>query len=200
MKPVCPIIGAGAGFGGHVGKRFAREGDHAVLCRRSDEAGLRERVKRVGEAGESALGFLLDALGADGIEECVAALESETGPIEVAGLDLGAQIGSRPLRDTSDKAVEMGWRLATFAIFRTASAVCPDMETRGTGTLLVTPATAALRGNADPHSHAAAMGGRRLRLPAKIADTYLHLARQHRSAWTHEIDLCSVSDRPWWDH
>ena len=42
MKPVCLVIGAGAGagIGGNVGKRFAREGYHAVLCRRSDEAGL----------------------------------------------------------------------------------------------------------------------------------------------------------------
>ncbi|MCI0636056.1 MAG: short-chain dehydrogenase, partial [Actinobacteria bacterium] len=29
MKPVCLVIGAGAGVGGHVGKRFAREGYHA---------------------------------------------------------------------------------------------------------------------------------------------------------------------------
>ena len=36
MKSVCLIIGAGAGIGGHVGKRFAREGYHVVLCRRND--------------------------------------------------------------------------------------------------------------------------------------------------------------------
>ena len=39
MKPVCLVIGAGAGIGGNVGARFAREGYHAVLCRRSDEEG-----------------------------------------------------------------------------------------------------------------------------------------------------------------
>ena len=39
MKPVCLVLGAGAGIGGTVGKRFAREGYHAVLCRRSDEDG-----------------------------------------------------------------------------------------------------------------------------------------------------------------
>ena len=34
-KPVCLIIGAGAGIGGHVAKRFARGGYHAalLLCR-----------------------------------------------------------------------------------------------------------------------------------------------------------------------
>jgi len=31
-KPVCLVMGAGAGIGGTVGWRFAAEGYHAVLC------------------------------------------------------------------------------------------------------------------------------------------------------------------------
>jgi NAD(P)-dependent dehydrogenase (short-subunit alcohol dehydrogenase family) len=254
MKPVCLVIGAGAGIGGNVGKRFAREGYHAVLCRRSDEEGLRELVAGIEAEGGSASGFLLDASAPDSIETRVAAVEAEIGPIEVLVFNLGAQIGDRALRDTPYKAFELGWRLATFGLFRAASAVCPRMEARGSGTILVTSATAAVRGNAGQHSHAAAMGGRRmlcqslnaefapkgihvahilidgavdapdtlgrmlgaerfqqlresrglehdgLLLPTKIADTYFHLAQQHRSAWTHEIDLRSFSDRPWWNH
>jgi len=254
MKPVCLVIGAGAGIGGHVGKRFAQEGYHAVLCRRSDQAGLDALVESIQRDGGSATGFLLNAAEADAIETRIAAVETEIGPIEVVVFNLGAQIGDRALRDTPHKAFEMGWRLATFALFRVASAVCPRMEERGKGTILVTSATAAVRGNAGQHSHAAAMGGRRmlcqtlnaefapkgihvaqilidgavdapdtlgkmlgperfqqlresrglekdgLLLPARIADTYFHLSQQHRSAWTHEIDLRSFSDRPWWNH
>ena len=37
-------------------------------------------------------------------------------------------------------------------------------------------------------------------LPAQVADTYYHLAQQHRSAWTHELDLRAYSDLPWWNH
>ena len=37
-------------------------------------------------------------------------------------------------------------------------------------------------------------------LPDKLAETYFHVAQQHRSTWTHEIDLRSFSDRPWWNH
>ena len=254
MKPVCLVIGAGAGIGGNVGKRFAREGYHAVLCRRSDAEGLRRLVESIEQEDGSASGFLLNAAEADSIEARVAAVEEEIGPIEVVVFNLGAQIGDRALADTSYKAFEMGWRLATFALFRTAAAVCPRMEQRGKGTILVTSATAAVRGNRGQHSHAAAMGGRRmlcqtlnaefaskgihvvhilidgavdapdtlgkmlgperfqqlrqargmehdgLLLPSKIADTYLHLAQQHRSAWTHEIDLRAFSDRAWWNH
>jgi len=254
MKPVCLVIGAGAGIGGHVGLRFAREGHHAVLCRRSDEQGLRALVGRIEEDGGSASGFLMNAAEPEAIEARIEAVEAEIGPIETLVFNLGAQIGNRALEDTSYKAFEMGWRLATFGLFRAASAVCPRMVERGSGTILVTSATAAVRGNAGQHSHAAAMGGRRmlcqslnaelapkgvhvahvlidgavdapdtlgkmlgpegfkklretrglehdgLLLPEKIADTYYHVAQQHRSAWTHEIDLRSFSDRPWWNH
>ena len=44
------------------------------------------------------------------------------------------------------------------------------------------------------------MGHDGLVLPEAVADTYLYLHQQHRSAWTHELDLRSFSDRPWWNH
>jgi NAD(P)-dependent dehydrogenase (short-subunit alcohol dehydrogenase family) len=254
MKPVCLVIGAGAGIGGNVGMRFAAEGYHAVLCRRSDQQGLNKLVADIQAQGGDASGFLLNAIQADTIEKMVEEIEKEIGPIETVIYNLGAQIGDRALADTSYKAFEMGWRIATQGLFRLASSVCPLMETRGHGSIIVTSATAAVRGNAGQHSHAAAMGGRRmlcqslnaemspkgihiahvlidgavdapdtlgkmlgpeqfqalrqsrglehdgLMLPEKIAETYLHLAQQHRSTWTHEIDLRSFTDLAWWNH
>jgi NAD(P)-dependent dehydrogenase (short-subunit alcohol dehydrogenase family) len=254
MKPVCLVIGAGAGIGGNVARRFAQEGYHAYLCRRSDEDGLNNMVQSIEADGGSASGYLLNAIEDGAIEERVAAVEADIGPIEVVVYNLGAQIGDRALKDTSYKAFEMGWRLGTFGLFRLASAVTPLMEERGKGTILVTSATAAVRGNGGQHSHAAAMGGRRmlcqtlnaefaskgihvahilidgavdapdtlgkilgaeqfqklretrgmehdgLMLPVKIADTYFHVAQQHRSAWTHELDMRAFSDRAWWNH
>ena len=43
-------------------------------------------------------------------------------------------------------------------------------------------------------------GKEELMLPAKIADTYFHPSQQHRSTWSHEIDMRSFSDMPWWNH
>lgn len=253
MKPVCLVIGAGAGIGGTVGKKFAMEGYHAVLCRRSDEAGLQKLVGDIQAEGGDATGFLLDATQEDVIESRIAQVEEDIGPIEVVVFNLGAQIGNRALADTSYKMFELGWRMATFALFRVAKELAPRMEARGSGTFLVTSATAAMRGNAGQHSHAAAMGGRRmlcqalnaefapknihvahilidgavdapdtlgkmvgeeafaklratrgaedgLLLPEHMAETYYHLAHQHRSAWTHELDLRAYSDLAWWNH
>lgn len=253
MKPVCLVLGAGAGIGGTVGAKFAKEGYHAVLCRRSDKDGLDRLVDAIKSDGDQASGFLLNAIEDDSIESLVTNVEKDIGPIEVAIYNLGAQIGNRPLEDTSPKAFEMGWRLATFGLFRLARVLCPLMEERGSGTLIATSATAALRGNKGQHSHAAAMAGRRmlcqslnaqysekgihvahviidgsvdapdtlgkllgaekfkklretlgaedgLILPEKVAETYLHLAHQHRSTWTHEIDIRAWTDMAWWNH
>ena len=143
--------------------------------------------------------------------------------------------------------------MASFGLFRAAKVLCPLMVERKKGTFLVTSATAAMRGNRNQHSHAAAMGARRmlcqslnaefssqgihvthivvdgavdapdtlgkmmgpemyqkfretkgmehdgLLLPEKIADTYYHLAQQHRSSWTHELDMRAFSDSAWWN-
>ena len=143
--------------------------------------------------------------------------------------------------------------MADLGLFRVAKVLMPIMEEREKGTFLVTSATAAMRGNKTQHSHAAAMGGRRmlcqslndefaskgihivhivvdgavdapdtlgkmlgkemfqqlreskgmendgLILPDKVAETYYHLSQQHRSTWTHELDLRAFSDMAWWN-
>ena len=83
MKPVCLIIGAGAGIGGHVGKRFAKAGYHAVLCRRTHADGLKQLVDDIESKGGSASGYLLNVVEADSLEERIASIESDIGPIEV---------------------------------------------------------------------------------------------------------------------
>ena len=80
MRPVCLIIGAGAGIGGNVGKRFAQGGYHAVLCRRTNKEGLSKLVEAIESEGGSASGFLLNAIEADSIEDRVASVEADIPP------------------------------------------------------------------------------------------------------------------------
>jgi NAD(P)-dependent dehydrogenase (short-subunit alcohol dehydrogenase family) len=140
--PVCLVIGAGAGIGGTVGRRFARDGYHAVLCRRSNEEGLARLVNAIEDDGGKATGYLLNAVEDDAIEDRVESVERDIGPIEVVIFNLGAQTGNHSLADTSLRAFEIGWRMATFALFRTAKAVFPHMQARERGTLIVTSSTA----------------------------------------------------------
>jgi NAD(P)-dependent dehydrogenase (short-subunit alcohol dehydrogenase family) len=210
-------------------------------------------VKNIEEEGGTASGYLINAIEENVLEELIISIEKDHGPIEVLVYNLGAQSGMKLLHETSIKEFEWAWRIADLGLFRVAKTLMPLMEQRGSGALLVTSATAAMRGNKNQHSHATAMGGRRmlcqtlnaefalkgihvahividgmvdapdtlgkmlgeevfqqlresrgmehdgLILPEKIADTYFHLAKQHRSAWTHEIDLRAFSDVAWWN-
>ena len=142
-KPVCLILGAGAGIGGNVAKRFSSEGYHACLARRTDQAGLDKLVAEIEANGGSASGFILNAVKEGSIEQLVTHIEADVGPIAVAVFNLGAQIGDRGLATTTLKQFEMGWRMATFGLFRLAQVLFPHMEQRGKGVLLVTSATAA---------------------------------------------------------
>lgn len=70
-RPVCLVLGAGAGIGGTVAGRFAREGYHAVLARRTDQAGLDRLVGGIAAEGGAASGFLLNAVEEGSIERLV---------------------------------------------------------------------------------------------------------------------------------
>ncbi len=254
QTPVCLVLGAGAGVGGNVAKKFAREGYHAVLARRSDEDGLHRLVNDIKDAGGAATGMLINALEENAIEDLIADVENNIGPVEVFIFNLGAQFGDKTLADTPLKLFEMGWRLTSLALFRVAKTLAPIMEARGGGKILVTSATSAMRGNAGQHAHAAAIGGRRmlcqslnaelaskgihichiyidapieapdtigkllgpelyqklleergngkdmLVIPERVAETYYHIAHQHRSAWSSEVDIRPYSEQPWWNN
>ena len=252
MEKVCLVLGAGAGIGGTVAKKFASDGYHAYLARRTDEEGLNRLIKEIEDAGGKASGSLLNVIEENSIEDLVNKIESETGPIDTVIYNIGAQIGDRALADTSYKAFEMGWRMATFGLFRLAQVLTPKMKERQSGNIIVTSATSAVRGNGGQHSHAAAMGGRRMLcqslnaefskdgihvahviidgavdapdtlgkmlgpelfeqfkekkgengmiIPEEVAETYLFIAKQKKSTWTHEIDIRAFSDQAWWNH
>ena len=223
------------------------------MCRRSDQKGLDQLVSDIEQEDGSATGYLINAIEDNVLEELILKIEKDIGPIEVLVYNLGAQTGMKLLNETSLKEFEWGWRMADLGLFRVAKVLMPIMEDRNAGTFLVTSATAAMRGNKNQHSHAAAMGGRRLLcqtlnaefapkgihivhivvdgmvdapdtlgkmlgeelfqqlretkgmehdgliLPTSVADTYYYLSQQHRSAWTHEIDIRAFSDVAWWN-
>ena len=252
MEKVCLVIGAGAGIGGTDAKKFAADGYHSYLARRTDEDGLNKLITEIKELGGKASGSLLNVIEENSIEDLVNKIESDIGPIDTVIYNIGAQIGDRALAETSYKAFEMGWRMATFGLFRLAQVITPKMKERQTGNIIVTSATSAVRGNGGQHSHAAAMGGRRMLcqslnaefskdgihvahviidgavdapdtlgkmlgpelfeqfkeqkgkngmiLPEEVAETYLFIAKQKKSTWTHEIDIRAFSDQAWWNH
>ena len=116
MKPVCLVFGAGAGIGGTVAAKFAEEGYHSFLCRRSDKEGLDKLIGDIEASGGSASGQLLNAIEEDAIEEVINKVESDVGPIEVVIYNLGAQTGMKLLSQTTYKEFEWGWKMASIGL------------------------------------------------------------------------------------
>ena len=162
MKNVCLVIGAGAGIGGTTAKIFAENKYHVHLLRRTDEHGLNRMIENIQANGGSASGNLMNVANENILEEIIEKIEKEIGPISVAVYNLGAQIGNKKLEEVTIKQFELGWKMATFGLFRLSKVLFPYMVDRKKGTLIVTSSTAAVRGNKEQHSHAAAMGGRRM--------------------------------------
>ena len=170
--PVCLILGAGAGIGQAVARRFAEGGYHVCLVRRgpgknsmSDAATVKrfeEFASDLRATGAQASTFYADATSPEELGGLIRQIESDVGPIEVACYNVGAQVGHRSLEKTSYRIYELAWRMGSLGAFAVAKEVAPLMAKRGKGTILYTSSTAAFRGNAGQYAHAAAMAGRRM--------------------------------------
>ena len=87
MQKICLVIGAGAGIGGNTAHRFASEGYHIALCRRSNKDGLDAMVKSIENKGGSASGYILNAVKEDSIEDVINEIESGSGPIAFSDIE-----------------------------------------------------------------------------------------------------------------
>ena len=123
MKKTCLIVGAGAGIGGNCAKVFSKKGYHSFLTRRTDQKGLDNLINSIRESGGSSEGKLLNIAADNVVEDLIEHIESKIGNIEVVVYNLGSQIGNKKLTDLSNKVFELGWKVATFGLFRLAKSL-----------------------------------------------------------------------------
>lgn len=135
----CTIIGFGAGLGRAYAEIFSRAGYSLALLSRSG-AGLGA------EPNTDARTFSCDAGDPGGLAETLNGVERELGPIDVAiyNADL-AQFGT--LEEVSAEQFEQSWRVGVLGLFSAAKFLGPRMSERGSGTIIISGATASLRGN-----------------------------------------------------
>lgn len=186
-QPVCLVIGAGAGVGQAVARKFAREGLCVCVVRRgagqfvwtlpernagADDATAHTAASRVRDDFESfvedirsdggrAEAFIADGSSPDQLAKLIGSVERDVGPIACAVYNVGAQMGARTLQATSYADFQNALSLGAVGAFALAKEVTPFMLRRGRGCLIFTSSTAAFRGNAGQHAHTAAMGARR---------------------------------------
>ena len=143
MAQIAVVIGAGPGLGASVAARFAREGfSVAVVARKQDT--LASAVER---SGASARAYAADITDAAAVSSLFARVRADLGPPDVLVYNAGAfQMGG--ILELSPDDFARCWNANCLGGFLCAREVLPAMVERGRGTIVLTGATASLRGSA----------------------------------------------------
>lgn len=139
-NPVCAIIGFGSGLGASYAATFAKAGYDLALLSRSG-ASSAENVE-----GVTINAYPCDAGDPGALTKALETVEADLGAIDVVIYNAGLA-GFGPLEDITAQQFEQNWRVSAFGLFAVAKALAPRMVERGSGTIIVSGATASLRGN-----------------------------------------------------
>ena len=218
------IVGAGQGLSASLARRFAAEGMKVALASR-DPSKLEALARETG-----AKTFACDVADASQVERLFEDVDAAFPRLDVVVFNPSARARG-PLVDISPADVQRALAVAAMGGFLVAQQAAKRMLPRSFGAILLTGASAsvkgypqsapfamakfALRGLAQSMARELAPQGihvahfvidgairppgreatQRLDAmldPDAIADTYLHVLRQPRNAWTWEVEL-----RPW---
>jgi NAD(P)-dependent dehydrogenase (short-subunit alcohol dehydrogenase family) len=139
---VCVVVGVGEGLGAALARRFA-EGYKVALVARGAEV-IDKLAAEIKAAGAVALPVRSDATVESEIAAAYERIARELGPVEVLIYNGGRRPMGR-LMETTPEVFEQTWRLHTFGAFLWARQVVPAMLSRGSGSILITGATAGIR-------------------------------------------------------
>lgn len=139
---VCVVVGVGEGLGAALARRFANRYKVALIAR-SPEV-ITKTAGEIRAAGGVALPLQSDATVQEQIATVHERITRELGPIEILIYNGGRRPMGR-LMETTPEVFEQTWRLHAFGAFLWARQAVPQMLARGSGTILITGATAGVR-------------------------------------------------------
>jgi NAD(P)-dependent dehydrogenase (short-subunit alcohol dehydrogenase family) len=221
------IVGVGGGLSASLARLFTKEGMAVAVASRNPDR-LDGLCK---ETGAKAYGC--DASDPASVDSLFAAVDSDMGAPDIVVYNASNRARG-PVEELDPEAVRTAIMISCFGGFLVSQAAAQRMIPQGHGTILLTGASASVKGY--PNSSSFAMGKFGLRglaqslarelqpknihvghfvidggimvtkdderttargedgtlHPDAIAESYLHMHRQHRSSWTWEMEL-----RPW---
>jgi NAD(P)-dependent dehydrogenase (short-subunit alcohol dehydrogenase family) len=138
-KPVCAVIGIGPKNGRAFATRFAEEGYAVALLSRSTDYSTGLAAELGGKA------YACDVTDPAAIKQAFAQVREDFGDVDVLLYNVGSgQFGT--FDDVPDEAFEAGWQINVRGLLQSAREVLGPMRAKGSGTIIVTGATASLRG------------------------------------------------------
>lgn len=142
-KPLCIIAGVGPGNGLAFCKKFLKQGYQVAILARSFE-----RMQEYAKDSEDIHPFSCDLSDPDSIEHTFTEITETLGIPAVLIYNAGSGLFGTPL-ETAREDFEGAWKLNALGLFCATKFVAPQMIQAGGGNILVTGATASLRGGAN---------------------------------------------------
>jgi NAD(P)-dependent dehydrogenase (short-subunit alcohol dehydrogenase family) len=143
---VAAVLGVGPGLGAAVARRFAVEGFAVAMMARREES-LAQIRQNIEGYGGTALPVSADATDADSVAAAFERVRAELGDPEVLVYNAGAfQMGG--VLEITPVQFDECFRANCAGAFYAAREVLPAMVEAGHGTILLTGASASLRGKA----------------------------------------------------
>jgi NADP-dependent 3-hydroxy acid dehydrogenase YdfG len=139
---VCVVVGVGEGLGATLARRFAAGYKVALIAR--SKGVIEQTADEIRATGAAALPIQCDATIEREIAVAFAQIEHQLGVVEVLIYNGGRRPIGR-LMETTPEIFEGTWRLHALGTFLCARQVVPTMLARGSGTILITGATAGVR-------------------------------------------------------
>ncbi|MEM7022016.1 MAG: SDR family NAD(P)-dependent oxidoreductase [Pseudomonadota bacterium] len=225
-EKVCLVTGVGEGTGASIARRFAKDGYRvAMLARNQDRLAQLEREL------PGAKRFAFDLGDIDQLVAVCRQVREEMGPPDVVVHNAVRATFERFL-DAEPEELERNFRVNTTSLLHLAREFSPAMIDRGSGAIIVTGNTAALRGVPTYALFAPTKAAQRILAqslardlgpsgvhvayvvidaaidtpwtrvpfnadkpedffskPAAIADEVFHVAHQHPSTWSFDVEL-----------
>ncbi|HKJ27214.1 MAG TPA: SDR family NAD(P)-dependent oxidoreductase, partial [Anaerolineales bacterium] len=133
------VVGVGPGLGGAAARRLATDGYRVALAARNVD-----KLSEI-EAETGGLAVAMDATDSCSIEAGIARVEEELGEIHTVVWNVGGGVFGDSEK-VGIEALELAFDTNTRGLFVLAKRLVPAMAARGDGALIITGATASLRG------------------------------------------------------
>ncbi len=146
MKKTAVISGVGPGLGASLVKRFASEGYQVGLLARSSGY-IQTLATELQVSGTKALALPTDITDSQIVEASFNTIREELGAVDVL-INHAGNAAWGEFAELTAEAFHRSWQVCALGSFLCAQQVVPDMVERGSGAILFTGATSAIRGRA----------------------------------------------------
>lgn len=154
-RPVAVVVGAGPGNGAALAERFSKGGYQVALLARSTEK-LEAMASQIAHSEAVAC----DVTDAASISRAFAHIRENMGPVEALLYNAGSGVFTT-VQQLSPDDFEASWRINAMGLLLCAQQVIPAMTDKGSGSIIITGATASLRGSQKTAAFAPAKAAQR---------------------------------------